>query len=440
MGPRLETGYAPGVDGSSIAYQVVGDGPVDVLAVHPGFFPIDLMWDEPSLVDFVTRLSSFSRNIWFDPRGRGASHRPGRADATVMEAITDDMVSVLDHLGLDRVAVLGLGGPALLFAASYPERTAALVLLNVTASVMRDEDNPDGLSSELLDAAARVIRRQWGTGATADYLGVHADAGLRKWMARSERLVCTPEEAAQRWRHGTAQDLRSVLPVISVPTLVLHQRSQPLQAPGNAYLADQIKGARYRDVTGRENFWFMGDIDLAVDAIEEFLTGELPVHGVDRVLATVMFTDIVGSTARAAAAGDRQWRRTLDRYNVVVAATLERFRGRWIKGTGDGTLATFDGPARAIRCSCAIRDAVVQLGLEVRSGLHTGEIELHGDDIAGIAVHIAARVAAIAGGGDVLVSRTVTDLVAGSGIAFQDRGEHELKGVPGAWRLFSVQP
>ncbi len=431
MEPTPETRYAQSADGGQVAYQVAGSGPTLLLAFDT-FTVIDLMWEEPSLVRFFDRLSGFTRHAWFDPRGSGSSSLLPSGRLQVVESVADDMVTVLDALGEERCIFVGAPLAALVFAATYPARTAGLALFNPTAR-HRSDAGYAGLDDEQVEQQLATREREWGTGVWS--FGWGADERLQRWYGKCERLRHSPGEAAHAFRSVLDTDVRDVLPTISVPTLVVaHQLSPRLGQ--SRYVAEHIAGARYVEVRGgavlsahNEDF---------VDAVEEFVTGRLPMAAVDRVLATILFTDIVDSTAQTAAMGDRGWRRVLDEHDAMVRGHLLRFRGREINTTGDGFLATFDGPARAIRCACAIRDEAHQLGVEVRAGLHTGEIELRGDDIAGMSVNIASRVAACAGPAEVLVSKTIPDLVAGSGIGFEDRGEHELKGVPGRWRLFAV--
>jgi class 3 adenylate cyclase/pimeloyl-ACP methyl ester carboxylesterase len=429
-----ETRFAD-TPGGRIAYQVVGDGPIDLLVNTAPIFPIDLMWDEPSLVRFLDRLSSFSRHVWFDPRGRGASNPLPHDEERLAEAIADDMLALVDHLGLEQVALIGDNGPPqILFAAAHPERTRALVLVNTGARAPHSPDPSHGSPIGLLE-----YFRQWGTGDALERLApsVAGDTRLRRWLGRSQRLLCTADEAYWRTEAARAMDMRPALPSVQAPALFVYRRG----TRGGALAGEdarQISGAKVVELPGEDFLFFVGDSGPMLDAIEEFLTGQLPAHRSDRVLATVLFTDIVGSTEQAARLGDRRWRDLLAAHDGLLGAEVERSRGRMVKSTGDGVLATFDGPGRAIRCACAVRDAVRSLGIDLRAGLHTGEIELRGDDVAGLAVHIGARVAALAGAGEVLVSSTVKDIVAGSGIEFADRGEHELKGVPGTWRLFSV--
>jgi class 3 adenylate cyclase/pimeloyl-ACP methyl ester carboxylesterase len=430
-----ETRFAE-TPGGRIAYQVVGDGPIDVLVTHAPMFPIDLMWDEPSLVRFLDRLSTFSRQVWFDPRGRGASDPVPHVEERFDEAIVDDMLALVDHLGREQVALVGDMRPQILFAASHPERTKALVLLNAGARLVNPSEASPASPAELLDQ----MRRGWGTGASLDRVAssMAGDARLRRWLGRSQRLLCTADEAYWRGGASNAIDMRPALPSVQAPTLFVYRRGLRIAALARDD-AQHVRGAKVVELPGEDFLFFVGDSGPMLDAIEEFLTGQLPARHSDRVLATVLFTDIVGSTEHAARLGDRRWRDLLATHDAVGRAEVLRFRGRLVKTTGDGVLATFDGPGRAIRCAWAIRDSARTLGIDVRAGLHTGEIELIGDDVAGIAVHIGARVLAHAGVGEVLVSSTVKDLVAGSGINFIERGEHDLKGVPDVWRLFGVE-
>jgi class 3 adenylate cyclase len=424
-----------------VAYQVVGSGPRDVLASKPPWIPVDLMWDEPRVVRFLNGLSSFGRHIWFDPRGTGSSDWIAPVEARLTESGVDDMIAVLDELGCERVAVLGgYGLSALQFAATHPERISALVLINPTARSRRADDYPEGLGDEDVEAFLAMIRDRWGTDAR---LPIHArslagDARFAQWVVRCERLSMPPQTAYWRHRAAFEVDVRHLLAAIRVPTLVVVREGWRGKARAR-YVAERIDGARYVELPGEDGLFFVGDTGPLLDAIEEFVTGRLPSHDVDRALATVLFTDVVGSTDQVAGMGDRRWLELLATHDGLTRAELERFRGREVDTTGDGFLATFDGPGRAIRCAAAIRDAVRAIGIQVRVGLHAGEIELRGDDIGGIAVHIAQRVQALAQPNEVLVSRTVVDLVGGSGIRFADRGTHELKRVPDPWQLFAVE-
>jgi class 3 adenylate cyclase len=423
-----------------VAYQVVGTEPPDVLSVTTPF-PIDLMWDEPRFVRFLNGLSSFCRHIWFDPRGTGASDWIAPVEGRLVESTVDDMIAVLDELGCERVVVLGgLGLPALQFAATHPERTSALVLINPHAGFRRADDYPGGLADEQIESFLTMIRDRWGSGALLRGLApsMAGDTRFTRWLARCERLWAPPENAYWRWRAAFETDVHHLLPAIRVPTLVA-VRAGWRGYEASRYVAAHIDGARSVELTGEDRVFFVGDTAPLLDAIEEFVTGRLPTHDADRVLATVLFTDVVSSTEEVAGMGDRRWSELLATHDSLTRGELEHFRGREIRTTGDGFLATFDGPGRAVRCACAISDAVRGIGIRLRVGLHTGEIELHGDDIGGIAVHIAQRVQAIAQPDEVLVSRTVADLVGGSGMRFADRGTHALKGVPNRWQLFAVE-
>jgi pimeloyl-ACP methyl ester carboxylesterase len=425
-----------------IAYQVVGSGAVDLVFIPGLFSNLDHNWAEPGFARFLDRLAAFSRLIVVDPRGTGLSDRANRHPP--MEEQVDDMLSVLDAVGSRSAAFFGFSqaGPiALLFAATHPERTRALVLYATYATPARHEDYPWGRSAEWIDEFDIRIEREWGTGFFLPQIAPSRvnDPAFRTWWARMERLSCGPGNAQAYYRVYSRIDLRSILPSIRVPTLVLQRREDVFRDPGHSqYLADHIPRARLVELSGVDHLPYVGDADAILEEVQEFLTGVRPLPDHDRVLATVLFTDIVGSTDKASVLGDREWKELLERHHGVTRQALVAFRGVEIGTRGDGFVATFDGPARAIRCAEAIVDAVQGIGLEVRAGIHTGEIELMGDEVGGIAVHIGARVAAQAGPSQVLVSGTVKDLVTGSGIKFEDRGSHALKGVPGQWRLFAV--
>jgi len=351
----------------------------------------------------------------------------------------------MDAVGSQRAALIGVaeGGPmAMLFAATYPERTSALVLVNTFARLLRDADCGYGYPADRVPKALAGLEELWGTGGLLNLVApsVAHDERFRRWYARYERLAMGPGAATAMFATMFEIDIRHVLPAIRVPTLILHRsRDRHIRVGHGRYLAEHIPGAKYVELPGEDHLFYVGDTETMLGEIEEFLTGTRSAPESDRVLATVLFTDIVGSTERAAALGDAGWRDLLGAHHEVVRRELERYRGREIDTTGDGFLATFDGPARAVRCTCAIGQAVRRLGIDVRAGLHTGEIEFVGERVAGIAVHMAARVAALAGPGEVLVSSTVKDLVAGSGLRFVERGMHALKGVPDEWRLFAVE-
>jgi class 3 adenylate cyclase len=424
-----------------VAYQTLGAHGIDLLVVKPSWFPVDLMWDEPRFATFLTRLSRFSRHIWFDPRGTGASEALPRLAGRFIEDVVEDMVGVLDHLGLERAAVLGGLGPAeLLFTATHPERTSALVLMDPFARLRRAASYPGGLPDATIDSRLTMVRTQWGTGATLPAFApsMADDDRFRRWYSRCERLACSPDDAYWRLRSTFDVDLREVLPAVNVPTLIVLHRGS-FSAAATRYVAGQIDDARLVELPGDDHLFFVGDTTTLLDAIEEFLTGRMPTGDHDRQLATVVFTDIVRSTEEAARLGDRHWRDVLAAHDSLVRRELERHRGREVKTMGDGFLVTFDGPARAVRFGCAVRDAISALGIAVRVGVHTGEILVRNDDVSGIAVHISQRVQAHAEAGEVLVSRTVVDLVAGADLHFADRGEQHLKGVPQPWRLFSAE-
>jgi pimeloyl-ACP methyl ester carboxylesterase len=438
-----ETHYARTPDGA-IAYQIVGEGPLDLVFIGPWVSNVDVMWEEPRLARLLEHLARFSRLICFDRRGTGASDSVALDTLPSLEQWSDDARAVMLAAGSQRAAVLGVGQGgdlAMLFAASHPELTSALVLVNSTARYLDDVDYavgfPEGLSSSMMDK----IHESWGSGRAVHFLAPSTvgDERFQRWYGRYERLAMGPRAA--RVIHGLQleNDLRAVLPAIRVPTLVLHRvGDRTIPVLNGRYLAKHIPGAKYVELPGADHLVFIGETATLLGEIEEFLTGTREVPEIDRVLATVLFTDIVGSTERAVALGDRAWRALLDSHNEIARRELSRHRGQEVEFTGDGLLARFDGPGRAIRCALAITETVRGLGIEVRAGLHTGEIELAGDAVRGIAVHIGARVASEAAAGEVLVSSTVRDLVAGSGIRFADRGSHVLKGVPGEWRLFSA--
>jgi class 3 adenylate cyclase len=437
-----ETRFARTREGS-IAYQVIGgdgDEAIKVIVSH-AIFPIDLMWEEPHLVTFLNRLSSFSRHVWLDFYGTGASDWLAPTDRRVVESNISAMVAVLDDLEWERAAVLGLTArEGLLLAATHPERTRALVLVNNYPSIRRADDFPEGLADDVIERLRSVLERYPSQGTDAAFVApsLAGEERFVRWLGRALRLAFKPADLPWVISHNLNLDLRHVLPAVRVPTLVVARQGLPAYLQGR-YLAEHIEGARRVELPGEDILFFAGETLSMLDAIEEFLTGRLPAPDTNRVLATVVFTDLVESTERVAALGDRRWREVLTDHDRLVRQELERFRGHEVKATGDGFLATFDGPARAVRCACAVRDAVHALGIDLRIGVHTGEIELRGDDVSGIAVHVAERVRAAAQPGQVLVSETVPRLVVGSEIEFEDRGDHKLKGVPGTWRLFSVE-
>jgi class 3 adenylate cyclase len=404
----------------------------------PGFIShVDHVWDEPRWAGFLERLASFSRLICFDKRGTGLSDRV--AALPTLEERIDDVRAVMDAVGSKRAAIFGIseGGPmSLLFAATHPDRTMALILYGSYALFPTAVMSPERLAGFL-----QQVEQSWGNG---DLIPAFApslahDVAFRSWWARFERLGASPSAVKTLMQMNSEIDIRGVLPMIHVPTLVMHRTDDPrVNVAAGRYLAKHIAGARYVELPGQDHLFCAGDTRRILDEMEEFLTGTLSHSDMERSLATVLFTDIVGSTERLSSLGDREWRHLLERHDAYVRRELARFRGKEIRTTGDGFLATFDGPARAVRCAEAVRDTVRDLGLEVRSGLHTGEIEILPNDVGGIAVHVAARVAQLASAGEVLTSSVLRDLVAGSGLRFTDRGIHALKGVSEGVRLFAV--
>jgi pimeloyl-ACP methyl ester carboxylesterase len=439
-----ETRYARSGD-LHIAYQVVGDGPQDLVFVHGWISHIEHVWEEPSVARFFNRLASFARLILLDKRGTGMSDPVPLDRLPTLEERMDDVRAVMDAAGSSRAALFGTseaGALNLLFSATHPDRTTALILLNSYARIAWAADYPWGIPAAAGEDLLNAIEAGWGQGVAFEALVASQanDPAQRAWWARYQRLAASPGAAVTLLRRAFATDARAVLSAIRVPTLILHRAADPFSGPEHGrYLAERIAGARYVELSGADHLLFAEDADRIVAEVREFLTGIREERESERILATILFADIVDSTARAAALGDRRWRDLLDRYYASVRAELARFRGREIDTAGDGLFAAFDGPARAIRCAVAISRAVRPLDIAVRVGLHTGECEVIGAKVGGIAVHIGARVAGHAGEGEVLVSSTVRDLVAGSGIEFDDRGMQALKGVPGDWRLFAVK-
>jgi len=436
-----QTRYAKS-GGVSIAYQVIGDGPIDLVLVPGWVSNIDVFWEEPRMARLLTRLASFSRLILFDKRGTGLSDRV--SDMPSLEVRMDDVRAVMDAVCSQRAALFGYsegGAMCILFAATYPDRASALIMGGSFARRTSTLGYPWGPTAEQQLAFIDQMERDWGgsVGIEARSPSLAQDERYRQWWARWLRSSASPAAAATLMRMNMEIDVRHVLPAVRIPTLILHSTNDRLLDVGaSRYMAARIPGAKLVELHGIDHIPWGCDSDLIVDEIEEFLTGARPGAEPDRVLATVLFTDIVGATERASRVGDRNWHDLLDSHHILVRRELDQFRGREIDTAGDGFLATFDGPARAVRCACAISKSVRALGLEIRAGLHTGECELMGDKLGGIAVHTGARVAAAARAGEVLVSSTVKDLVAGSGLAFLDRGVQGLKGIPGEWRLFAV--
>jgi pimeloyl-ACP methyl ester carboxylesterase len=445
MQPR--TRYVKGPEGY-VAYQVVGRGPRDIVFIpdHPN--NIEIMWEEPALSRFLERLGTMGRVICFDKRGTGISDPVPLGAIPTIERWMDDVTTVIDAVGCERVVVFGHGdgGPiAMLFAATYPERTEALVLGDTFARLRHAPDYPEGLDEAAAEQKARQLYDFWGREdrpipTDRERWGGRFEPSFVVWRARFERLSLSPGALETMYPVCDLEvDVRSVLGSIRVPTLVFHRRHNGwLPSAFGRYLAAHIAEARFAEIDGVDHFYFHGDVDGILSAVEEFVTGTHAAMEDDRVLATVLFTDIVGSTEKASSLGDRAWRDLLVRHDALVRRLIAHFRGREIATAGDGFLAVFDGPARGVRCGLAIRDAVRPLGLEVRAGVHTGECVRMGDNVGGIAVHIGARIAAEAGPGEVLTSSTVKDLVVGSGLSFQERGTRALKGVEGEWRLFAA--
>jgi class 3 adenylate cyclase len=439
VGP--ETNYVKSGD-IHIAYQTLGTANQDLVYLAGIFSHIELQWEHPLYERFLTRLSSFVRLIMLDMRGVGLSDRAGQLP--LLEDQMDDLTAVLDRVGASKTAIFGASQAApmaILYAASFPEKVSALVLYGAYASAQRREDYSWGRDPEWIAQFLAQLENRWGQGTFLEQVAPSqtGDAVFQEWWARFERFSSSPGNAVAYARAHINDDVRDLLGSVSVPTLVIQRAGDTYRGAGQGkYLAERIPGARFVELQGRDHLPFVGNSDEIVEEIEEFLTGARSGSELGRVLATILFTDIVDSTGKAVELGDSRWNRLLASHNQIINLQLSKHRGRLIDTAGDGVLALFDGPARAIRCALAIRDSVHDLGLRVRVGLHTGEVEVGADDISGLGVHIGARIAALAGPDEVLVSRTVKDLVAGSGIGFQERGVHELKGVPDRWELFFV--
>jgi class 3 adenylate cyclase len=434
------------VGDAEVAYQVIGDGPVD-LVYHHGLCHVDLQWDIRAEAAFNEHLASFARVVLFDRRGTGASERGTASQVPTWEDWSEDLRGVLDAAGIESTAVFAeaeAGATAVLFAATHPGRVRALVLANTAARYAESPEYPLGLSQAEIELLVSNTTDGWGsTDAWMDSLRsafprLALDESEIRALARLCRAAATPRLARTVFRYIYEQlDVRDALPLVQVPTLVIHNQAQHREAFAR-YLAHHITDAQVIGVEGEDYLFFAGDYEPVINEVAAFLTGEPPHVEIDRVLTTVMFTDIVDSTRVAAELGDQRWHALLDSHDRVVRDQLRRFRGEEVNTTGDGFVARFDGPARGVRCALAITQDVRELGIEIRSGLHTGECELRDGDIAGVAVHVAARISSRAAPSDVLVSRTVADLVAGSGLRFSDRGDHELKGVPGEWHILAA--
>jgi class 3 adenylate cyclase len=427
-----------------IAYQVIGEGDRDFVLVQGFISHLDLDWESPEMARFLRDIASFNRLIIFDKRGTGLSDRA--VGMPTLEERMDDVRAVMDAAGSECAVLMGVseGAPmSILFAATYPERTQALVLHGGMARSTEAPDYPWAPPAEgAIEAASELVVPGLYSGDDIDIWApsLADDPKAKQWLGRYRRAGISPDGMTALFTMFLDIDVRSVLPTLRVPTLVIHRHGdRVVNWRAGRWMAEQIPGAKYVKLAGADHLPWAGDSDAVIEEIREFLTGVRVAPEPDRVLATVMFTDVVGSTERAASLGDRRWRDLLDAHDAEVRRQLAAFRGREVKAMGDGFLATFDGPARAVRCACAIQDAAADLQVDVRIGLHTGEIDVRGEDIGGLAVHIGERVAALAEPSEVLVSSTVKDLVAGSGLEFDDRGDRELKGVPGSWRLFAVK-
>jgi class 3 adenylate cyclase/pimeloyl-ACP methyl ester carboxylesterase len=438
-----ETRYAKADDGVHIAYQVFGEGLIDLVIV-PGFIShIELAWEDPGLAMALSRLGSFSRVIAFDKRGTGMSDRTEPLPDVDRRML--DIEAVMDAAGSEHAALFAVseGGPmAILFAAAHPERTRALIMVGAYACITARPDYAIGMPTELLYEFANYLEPRWGTGVglRAWAPSIADDSAARSFYARLQRLASSPGSAMALLTSYMDIDVRPALPLVHAPTLVMHRlEDRMVPIDHGRYVAEHIDGARLIEVPGGDHFWWTEGSDQILDQTQEFLTGVRPIAETHRVLATVLFTDIVDSTRRAAELGDRAWRLLLDQHDDLAERQIARHGGRLVKTTGDGILATFDGPARSVRCAWAISEGAQALGVQVRAGVHTGEVELRGDDVAGLGVNIASRIESLARPGEVLVSRTVTDLVAGSGLEFEYRDEYDLKGVPGSWQLFASE-
>lgn len=427
----------------NIAYQVLGDSPRDLVLVPGWVSNIEIFWEEPSVASFLERLAGFSRLILFDKRGTGLSDRV--TDMPTLETRMDDVRAVMDAVGSEKAALFGFsegGSMCALFAATYPARTLALITCGAYARRVWSADHPWAPKLEEFERFVERVGRDWGAPSRIDTIVPTRaeDDTFRQWWARLLRLSASPAGATGILRLAGQIDVRHVLPSIRVPTLILHAvRDQTVDVRSSRYMAQHVPGAHLVELSALDHAPFGDGADAILAETERFLSDLSGEVEPDRVLATVMFVDIVGSTEKTAELGDRRWREALERFHATVRKEISRFRGREIDTAGDGVLATFDGPARAVRCACGVTDAVASLGLRIRAGLHTGECEVLGDKLAGIAVHIGSRVAGLAEAGEVLVSSTVRDLVAGSGLRFAERGSHTLKGVPGTWQIFAVE-
>lgn len=437
-----ETRYARSTGGVNIAYQVVGDGPRDLVLVPGWIYHIELVWEHPAFEAMIRRLARSFRVIMLDKRGTGLSDRV--RGATPMEERMDDVRAVMDAVGSQTAALLGWsegGNIALLFASTYPQRTTALVLYGTGARYAQAPDYPCGMSPEFIETAMGVIANHWGEGLGATYAAPSrtSDPAFMRWFGRFERMTVSPGDGLAMLEANLQIDTTSILQTVQTPTLILHNKGDALVPIAfSHYLVERIPDAKLLELEGDDHLFWFSNTDEVVTPIENFVLGKRSEDDPDRVLSTVLFTDIVGATTRASSIGDSRWRELLDQHDRVARERISHFRGKFVKGTGDGILATFDGPARAIHYALRLHRDVRDLGLEMRAGIHTGEVELRKGDVGGLAVHIGARIASEARPGEVLTSRTVKDLVAGSGIAFEDRGRYTLRGVEDSWRLYAA--
>jgi class 3 adenylate cyclase len=439
-----ETRYVRSADGTNLAYQVSGDGPIDLVFDNGSGVPTDLLSEDPGFVRLRKGLDTFCRTVWFESRGWGASEGDPR-DSNPGEISDADHLAVLDAVGFDQpvlAADAGFGGRVIHFSVTHPERVRALVLINTYAHYVRDDGYHWGIPAENLDRVVANLRQRWGTATSPEIVAPSrtADGRFKAWYARSERFTGGPDHVADMIRANFEADVRQLLPSISVPTLVLHREGdRVIRLGAGRYLAEHIPNAKLVVLPGEDHLFFSGDTDALVDEIEEFLTGARGVAASDVLTMTVLFTDIVSSTEHQARIGPPEWSRLTDHHDAMIRAALGRHRGHEVKTTGDGFLATFDATGRALRCAADVLAGAKDIGLDLRAGVHTGEVEVRGDDIAGLAVTIAKRVCDRAGPGQVMISDTVRGHMVGSRLQFNDQGQQHLKGVPGTWRLFSVQ-
>jgi class 3 adenylate cyclase len=440
-----ETCFARSADGTGLAYQVSGEGPLDLVFLGGEAMPIDLLWDDPVFLRFDRRLGRFSRTVWAESRGAGASEGDFRA-ALGGESSDADILAVLDGaVGSGPVALVGWGAPGgrtIQFSVAHPERVSALVVVNSFAHYVREDDYPWGIPRDILDLLLAALQEGRDTQMILERLAPSrvADEGFRAWWARAQRLGISAQQVAEVIRVASERDLRPILGAVSVPTLVVHREGNRfIRLGAGRYLAEHIPRARFVVLPGADHEFFAGDVDSVVDEIEEFLTGARSGAEGEVRLVALLFTDIVASTEYQARVGARQWSRLSDQHDALVRAALARHQGHEVKTTGDGFLATFDVSGQAVRCAGEVLTAAKGIGLELRAGVHTGEVEVRGDDLGGLAVNITKRICDLAKPGQVLVSDTVRTLLVGSGVEFQDRGEHQLKGVPGTWRLYATE-